>query len=468
MALSERVKGMTVAAALSSRATRDPEGEFLVFQDQVVTFGQVEARSEALAASLFSLGLEAGDRVALILPPRPEFVVAMFAAAKLGAGIVPLNPRLTRPELHYMLRHSEAVAAVTVEDFQGTDFLELFDELLPQLPELQYVVTVGQEDLWYDDQIFQFEDLLSAGEGRDFPAPALDSHQDLFALLYTAGTMGKPKGVELTHQNLLTVAAGTAEAIGLKAGDRSIGVTAFFHVFGIGPGILGSILSGSSLVLQSGFHGPETLDLIQRHRVTVHYGVPTLFWTELQEQMESPRDLSSLRVGLAAGAPFSDGLIRAVVEEFCPDLRVAYSLTEAASVVSLTGPDDSPEKRAHTVGRPLFGTEVLVVGNQGETLPPESVGEIALRGPGVMKGYYRQPEGTQEVKREDGFLLTGDMGLLDEEGYLHLVGRRIEVIIRHGFSVYPREVEERLQAHPAVREAAVVGIPDGERKAPAC
>jgi acyl-CoA synthetase (AMP-forming)/AMP-acid ligase II len=149
-----------------------------------------------------------------------------------------------------------------------------------------------------------------------------------------------------------------------------------------------------------------------------------------------------------------------VIEEFCPDLRVAYSLTEAASVVSLVGPDDLPEKRAHTVGKPIPGTEVLVVGNEGEPLPPESVGEIALRGPGVMKGYYRQPEGTQRVKRRDGFLLTGDMGILDEDGYLHLVGRRIEVIIRHGFSVYPREVEERLQAHPAVREAAVVGIPD--------
>jgi fatty-acyl-CoA synthase len=460
MTLVERVDGMTVAGALGNRATRDPGGEFLVCEDDAISFGEVETRADALAASLFSLGIEAGDRIALLLPPIPEFVVTTFAAAKLGAVIVPLNPRLTRPELRYMLRHSEAVVAVTVEAFQGADYLELFDELLPQLPELQYVVTVGEEDLWYDDQIFQFEDLLSAGGGRDFPAPDVDPREDLFALLYTAGTMGKPKGVELTHQNLLHVAAGTSEAIGLRAGDRSIGLTAFFHIFGLGPGMLGAVLSGSSLVLQNGFDARETLDLIERHGVSVHYGVPTLFWTELNEQIESPRDLSSLRVGLAAGAPFLDERIRAVVQEFCPDLRVAYSLTEASSVVTMTGPEDSSEKRVHTVGRPLPGTEVLVIGNGGEVLPSESVGEIAVRGPGVMRGYYRQPEGTRAVKREDGFLLTGDMGILDEEGYLHLVGRRIEVIIRDGFSVYPREVEERLQAHPAVREAAVVGVPD--------
>ena len=173
-----------------------------------------------------------------------------------------------------MLRHSEAVLAVTVEEHGGEDFLSLFDELLPQLPELQYVVTVGDEDLWYDDQIFQFEDLLSAGEGRDFPSVDVDPEKDSFALLYTAGTMGKPKGVELTHANLLEVAAGTAEALGLGPEDRVIGVTAFFHVFGLGTGILGSILSGSSLILQDGFGAAETLALIQRHRATVHYGFP--------------------------------------------------------------------------------------------------------------------------------------------------------------------------------------------------
>jgi fatty-acyl-CoA synthase len=446
MALVERVNGMSIAAALANRAVMEPEGAFLLHRGQVATFGQVETRSDALAASFHSLGIEAGDRVALLLPPCPEFVVAMFAAAKLGAVIVPMNPRLTRPELQYMLRHSETVLAVTAENHGGEDYLAAFDELLPQLPELQYVVTVGEEDLWYDDQIFQFEDLLSAGEGRDFPTLEVRPHEDFFAILYTAGTMGKPKGVELTHANLLEVARETVALLGLLPEDRVIGVSAFFHVFGLGPGVLGSILSGSSLILQSGFGAAETLALIQRHQATVHYGVPTLFSTGLIEQREASLDLSSLRVALAAGGPAPHELIRAVEEEVCADFRVAYSLTETSSVVSMTVPSDPAEKRFHTVGRPLPGVEVLVLDKDGETLPVESIGELAVKGPGVMRGYYRQPR--------------DDLGMLDEEGYLHLVGRSREVIIRAGFSVYPREVEYRLQAHPAVREAVVVGIPD--------
>ncbi len=460
MALFERVTGMSVAACLANRATGDPERAFLLHQDELITFGQVDTRSDALAASFSSLGIEAGDRVALILPPCPEFVVSLFAAAKLGAVVVPLNPHLTKPELQYMLRHSEAVVAVTAEEHGGEDFLSLFDELLPQLPELQYVVTVGEEDLWYDDQIFQFEDLLSSGEGRDYPQVDLNPREDTFAILYTAGTMGKPKGVEMTHGNLLETAAGTARSLDLGPEDRVIGVTGFFHVFGLGMGILGSILSGSTLILQTGFGAAETLALIQRHRATVHFGVPTLFSTGLFEQEEASLDLSSLRLALAAGGPASDDLRKAVERGLCEDFRVAYSLTECASVACITRPEDPPEKRHQTVGRPLPGTEIQVFDNDGSPLPLESVGEIALRGPGVMSRYYRQPQDTRRAVREDGFFLTGDLGMLDDEGYLHLVGRRREVIIRDGFSVYPREVEDRLQLHPAVREAAVVGIPD--------
>ncbi len=460
MALVDRVDALSVAAALATRATRDPGGTFLLHHDEPITFGQVESRSDALAASFTALGIEAGDRIALILPPCPEFVVSLFAAAKIGAVAVPLNPHLTKPELQYMLRHSEAALAVSVEHHAGEDFLAHFDELLPQLPELQYVVTVGEEDLWYDDQIFQFEDLLSSGEGRDYPSVDVDPHGDSFAILYTAGTMGKPKGVELTHANLLEVAARTATALALAPEDRVIGVTAFFHVFGLGVGILGSVVSGACLILQSGFGAAETLALTQRHRATVHYGVPTLFSTGLIEQDEADLDLSSLRLALAAGGPASDELRRMVERKICPDFRVAYSLTECASVVSMTHPEDPPEKRHFTVGRPLPGMQIQVVDNEGNPLPPESVGEIAVRGPGVMRRYYRQPKDTRRVLREDGFLLTGDLGVLDEEGFLHLVGRRREVIIRDGFNVYPREVEDRLQAHPAVREVAVVGIPD--------
>jgi fatty-acyl-CoA synthase len=288
----------------------------------------------------------------------------------------------------------------------------------------------------------------------------VDPDEDLFAILYTSGTTGKPKGVALTNQNLIQVAASTVDAMRIGPEDRIIGVTALFHVFGMGPGILGSLLSGAALVLQDEFDAAATLDLVERHRVTVQYGIPTLFVTELHEQARSPRDLSTLRLGVAAGAPVSEELVRDVQRSICPALLVAYSLTETSSTVCITHPDDPPEKRRFTVGRPLDGTQVRVLETDGTELPMESVGEIAIKGPGVMRGYYRQPLETSASFDDAGYLLTGDLGILDEDGFVHLVGRRKEVIIRSGFNVYPREVENRLQSHPAVREVAVVGLPD--------
>ncbi len=460
MALVERSREFTVAHVLASRATADPERPYLFHEDATATFGEIEGQAEALAAGLGSLGIEEGDRIAILLPPCPEFVVGVFAAAKLGAVIVPLDPSLSETELHYMLRHSEASAALTIESFRGVDFLQLFEGLFPLLPDLQYLVTVGIEDLWYDDRIFPFGDLISAGTGRDFEGPRIDPEKDLFAIAYTSGTTGKPKGVELTHRNLVYAGSATAKAVGLVPDDRIIGVTALFHVFGLGPGILGTALAGASLVLQSEFDGADALDLVERHRVTVHYGVPTVFATELREQRVRSRDLSSIRKGVVAGAPVGEGLLSRIRDELCPDIRVAYSLTETGSTVSITGPDDGAGTRVATVGRPLPETEVRVLEKDGTQLPLESLGEIAIRGPGVMRGYYRQPRETAGSFDPDGFFLTGDLGMVDDEGYVHLVGRRKEVIIRAGYNVYPREVEDRLHAHPAVREAVVVGIPD--------
>ncbi len=460
MALTERSRGLTVSEVLSHRATTDPEATFLISQGRVFSFGEVDGQAEALAASLANLGVEPGDRVAVVLPVCPEFVVTFFALAKLGAVLVPLNPGLTQPELHYMLRHSEAVCAVTIETHEGVDFLQLFEGLFALLPELQYLVTVGEEDLWYDDRIFQFEDLVSAGSGRDFIVPKVDPDRDLIAILYTSGTTGKPKGVELLHRNLVHAAAVTADAAELKTSDRVIGVTAFFHVFGLGPGVLGCALSGSSLILQETPDAAEALDLIEGQGATVHYGVPTHFVAELREQRRHPRDLSSLRLGLVAGAPMRDDAFREVEAELFPDLLVAYSLTETASTVSITRRNDPPEKRRSTVGRPGPGTEVRVLGEDGVELPVESLGELSVRGPGVMRGYYRQPKETAVSLDAEGFFRTGDLGMLDDEGFLHLVGRRKEVIIRSGFNVYPQELEDRLHAHPAVQEVAVVGVQD--------
>jgi fatty-acyl-CoA synthase len=460
MALAERFAGHTVDGCLRARAEEDPGHSFLVLGSRQCTYGEVLSRSEALAASLYELGIEAGDRVALTLPNWPEFVIAAFAASRLGAIIVPLNPKYTTPELQYMLRHSEAAAVITAENFDGVDYLARFEGFLTSLPDLQYVVSVGEEDLWYDDRIYQFEDLLSSGEGRSFPEPNLDPDRDLFAILYTSGTMGKPKGVALTHSNLVGTAALSADAIALDRSDVVFGITSLFNVFGLGPGVIGTAMAGAKLVLQERHDPTEALAIIEREEVTVHHGVPTTFLMEMREPGRAERDLSSLRTGIIAGAPVGEEVVSRIQREFVPGIQVAYGLTETGSTVAVTRPDDPPGKQVSTVGRPLEGVEIRVHDLDGTLLPIESVGELVVRGPGVMQGYYRQPTDTRSVLSEDGFFQTGDLGMIDEEGYLHLLGRRKEMIIRGGYNVYPREVEDRLHAHPAVLQVAVVGLPD--------
>jgi acyl-CoA synthetase (AMP-forming)/AMP-acid ligase II len=459
MALIERVAGRSIADVLEMRASEHDDRPFLISADRRLSYGQVDRQATALAVALHELGVDRGDRIAIDLPNWPEFIISMFAAAKLGAVMVPLNPRYSVPELHYMLRHSEATAVVSAEVFNDTDYLQLFEQFLTQLPDFQYLVTVGEAELWYDDRIYQFEDLISSGERRDLPPVERNPSRDTFAILYTSGTMGKPKGVALTHANLLSAAAATVDAIQLSENDVVFGVATVFHVFGLGPGIIGTALAGASLVLQEQFDPEGALDLIERHRVTVHYGVPTVYVTELREQERRPRNLSSLRAGIVAGAPVGDDLVRRIRSELCPNLCIAYSLTETSSTVCMTRPGDPPEKQLFTVGQPLPGVDVRVLDLDGTILPEESLGELAVRGPGVMKGYYRQPGETSQAFDEDGYFLTGDLGMIDEVGYVHIVGRRKEMIIRGGFNVYPREVEDRIHAHPAVLDVAVVGLP---------
>lgn len=458
MTLDGRIMSHSVASALEACAAEHPGRTFLISKDRKYTYGQIEQRAAALATALHELGIEKGDRIALDLPNWPEFIISMFAVAKLGAIMVPLNPRYTVPELQYMLRHSEATVVISAETFADTDYLQLFEGFLTSLPDFQYLVTVGEEELWYDDRIYQFEDLLSSGEGREKPRIDIEAN-DVFSILYTSGTMGKPKGVALTHANLLGAAHDTVNAIGLTAEDIVFGVATVFHVFGLGPGILGTMMAGAALVLQEQFDPAHALELIERHRVTVHYGVPTAYVTEMHALERSRRDLSCLRTGIVAGAPIGDELVRRIRDELCPNLCVAYSLTETASTVSMTRPDDPADKQVFTVGRPLPGTEVRVLDLDGTILPEESLGEISVRGPGVMKGYYRQPGETAQAFDEEGYFLTGDLGMIDEDGFIHIVGRRKELIIRGGFNVYPREVEDRLHAHPAVLDVAVVGLP---------
>ena len=436
---------------------RRPSAIFLRFRDLEWTWAETAAQAHSFACALQELGVERGDRIGLNMPNWPEFVLSVLAASELGATIVPLNPAYAPRELQFVLRNTECTVVVTAERYGGVDCLELFEGLFSELPGLQYLVTVGEEDLWYDDRIFQFEDLVSAGRGR-LCTPVPVSEEDPAAILYTAGVSENQKGVVLSHENLLSTAVATAGSIGLKDSDTTLCAVPLFNIFGLGSALLTAVVTGSSLVLQEEFSASRMIDLIVRHRPTVLHGVPTMFVLLRRELQQRTADLSSLRTGIIAGAPVQPDLVRALRDEVVPDLEIAYGLTET-SIVSLTRDGDG-EARSETVGRPIEGVEVLILGDGDRPVVPGDTGEIAVRGPNVMLGYFRQPAATRSVFTSDGFLRTGDLGTFDEEGFLRIVGRRSDVILRGGYSVHPREVEDHLRSLPAVHEAVVIGLPN--------
>ena len=280
------------------------------------------------------------------------------------------------------------------------------------------------------------------------------------AILFTAGTSTKYKGVVQSHESLLWTAEATAAGLEMTDSDRTLCTVPLFNIFGLGVALITSIVTGSGLVLQESFEVTGLLELIESERPTVLHGVPTMFVMMLRDPAIESADLSSLRTGVIAGAPVSAELANEVRARIVPDLEIAYGLTETAPTVSMTLPTDSPEKRAGTVGRPLPGVEVHILDEAELRLPAGTEGEVAVRGFNLMSGYFRQPATTRNAMTQDGLFKTGDLGSLDDEGYLHIDGRKRDLIIRGGYSVHPREVEDHLRSLPAVADAAVVGIPN--------
>ncbi len=444
-----------LATLFQERVQAHPDRELVVHGARRLSYAEVDRQAAGLAASLAGLGVGPGDRLAVDLPNWPEWVVAFLAGARLGATVVPLDPALSFHELKYQLRHSEARAVITPEVWNGTDYLELYEEMLPELPDLRHVITVGPEDLWTDDRFLQFEDLAGAGGAAGQRGGEAG---EALALLYTSGTMGKPKGVLLSHRNLVETARLSGEAMGLLDGDRVLGAVPLFHVFGAST-VVGTIAFGGTLVLQERFEAGEALELLERERITVCHGVPTMFQLLMRDRTFAGRDLTALRTGVVAGAPVSPDLVRRI-RAWC-NVEIAYGLTETGPTVCMTRPGDPAERREQTVGRPLPGVEVKVVDlATGSLHGPEAVGELAVKGANVMLGYHRMPGETARAHGPEGYFLTGDLVMIDEAGAVQVVGRRKEMIIRGGNNVTPREVEDVLRTHPAVDDVCVVGVPN--------
>ena len=447
-----------LADLFAQRVKQHPSRECLVQDSRRLTYEQVDADAAALATALRDLGIEAGDRIAVDLPNQPEWIVAMLAAARLGAVVVPLNPFLGYRELKYQLRHAEASLAVAVESLGELDYVEVFDDLIAELPDLQYLVLVGEDDFWYDDRVFQFGNLVKRGRRRQGQLTNLDPESGPLAILYTSGTTGKPKGVVLTHRNLVQDALLTAAVLGLSESDRVLAAVPLFTIFGVHVVIM-TLLKGGTLVLQEKFDTAQSMELVESEGITVLHGVPTMFELLMRDRSFGSRRLATLRTGIVAGSPVSEDLVRRI-REWC-QVQIAYGLTETGPTVTITRDEDPSELRATTVGRSLDGVEVRVVDvKTGDLHGPEAVGELAVRGPNVMAGYYRMPTETGRSFTKEGFFLTGDLAIIDERGYVTILGRRSEVIIRGGYNIFPRELEDILRTHPAVDDACVIGVPN--------
>jgi fatty-acyl-CoA synthase len=446
-----------LAALFAERAKAHPDREFVVFGSRRMSYAQVEQEALALADALAGLGIQPGDRLAVDLPNWPEWVVTFLAAAYRDAVLVPLDPSLSLHELKYQLRHAEVRAGVLADAYDGTDYLELYHSLLPDLPELRALITVGATERWLDDRVYRYTDLVSKQRVKAAPSIPGDATQPL-AILYTSGTMGKPKGVTLSHGNIAMTARASADALRHTADDRVLGAVPLFTIFGVHV-VAVTITAGATLVLQERFDTSRALDLIRRERLTMVHGVPTMFELLMRDPSFEEQRPTTCRSGVVAGSPVSPPLARRI-REWC-DVQIAYGLTETGPTVTVTRFEDSPERRTYTVGRPIPGVEVRVLDIQSGALHgEEAVGELAVKGPNVMLGYYRMPGETARSLTAEGYFLTGDLAFVDEEGYVRIVGRRNEVVMRGGYKIYPRELEVLLRTHPAVHDACVVGIPN--------
>ncbi|MDH2416122.1 long-chain fatty acid--CoA ligase [Nocardioides sp. CER19] len=445
MTMSFNLATMLRESAASAGADRP----LAYFGTHTFTYSEVDANSGRVASALRAAGLEPGDKVAVQLPNVPEFLFAYFGILKAGLVMVPLNPLLARPEIAYQLDDSDAKLVITHAVCIDRAAGAAADA--GSLP----VYIVGDADA---RGAKPFGELLQAPDaGLLHPT----SSDDTAVLLYTSGTTGKPKGAELSHFQLFMNSTTSGALFGLSADDVSVAVLPLFHVFGLSAVLGNAVRYGASMVLIPRFDANDVLDAIERHQVTVFSGVPTMFSALLQADTTG-RDLSSLRAAVSGGASIPGEVIRAFEEKY-PNAVIleGYGLSETASTATFNVSAD--QRKVLSIGRPIWGVELRIMGSDGEPLPPgkANVGEIVLRGHVVTKGYYKNPEATAAAIR-DGWLQTGDLAYRDEDGYVFIVDRVKDLVIRGGYNVYPREVEEVLYEHPAVAEAAVVGRPDQE------
>ena len=467
----------TIGEALDLAVARWPDAEALVSRHQGIrwTWREFARRADDLAAGLLALGLEPGDRVGVWAPNCAEWTLAQFATARVGMIQVNINPAYRLSEVEYTLKKVGVKALISADRFKTSEYVAMIETLAPEiatstagklsaagLPDLKVVIQIGGETrpgwLAFD----AVGDLASDADRRRIGeiAAGLDRH-DAINIQFTSGTTGLPKGATLSHRNILNNAYFVGLSMGLKEGDRLCVPVPLYHCFGMVMSNLACCVHGGTIVYPGPAFDPlAVLETVQAERCTALHGVPTMFIAELQHPEFDRFDLT-LRAGLMAGAPCPIEVMKKVMERMhMGDVGIAYGMTETSPVSTQTAVDDPVMRKVGTVGRVQPHLEIKVVDAEGNTVPVGERGEFCTRGYSVMIGYWDEPEKTAEAIDADGWMHTGDLAILDAEGYANIVGRIKDMVIRGGENVYPREIEEFLFRHPKVEDVQVVGVPD--------
>ncbi|MCC9144368.1 MULTISPECIES: long-chain fatty acid--CoA ligase [unclassified Arthrobacter] len=429
-----------LASILTETAARFPERTALKLDDTVVSYAALDAMSAKVAGLLASKGVVPGDRVALVMPNIPQMAFVYFGALRHGAVVVPMNPLLKAREVAYHLQDSGARIVFAWEGVAAE-------------------VSAGAEEAGGVDVVSvdsgAFLQLLAGADSSTEVAEVDD--QDTAVILYTSGTTGRPKGAALTHRNLLSNARVAQSLLNTVETDVHFGGLPFFHVFGQTAALNSSVLSGASISLLPRFDAGKALEIIERDGVTIFEGVPTMYVGMLRHPSVKTTNLSSLRGAITGGSAMPLEILHEFEEVFGIELLEGYGLSETSPIVSFNVPGGN--RRPGSIGKTVAGTEVRMLDPDGNDVPTGDIGELSVRGDGVMKGYWKNDDATAAAI-PDGWFRTGDLARFDEEGNIYIVDRKKDMILRGGYNVYPREIEEVLYEHPAVAEAAVIGIPD--------
>ena len=468
----------TIGGFFDRVAEKYPDSQALILRHQGVewTYAELQRRVDQLAAGLLTLGIVPGDRVGIWGPNSAEWVLTQLATAKLGAIMVCINPAYRLYELEYALNKVECKALITDESFKTSDYLGMLNTLAPELeycepgalastklPKLKHVIRMGSSS---SAGMHNFDQICELATDADRAALVGLQTQlkpdDAINIQFTSGTTGNPKGATLSHCNILNNGYLTGEAMRLTPADKLCIPVPLYHCFGMVLAVLACVSHGATMVFPGeAFDPQQTLQTVQDERCTALHGVPTMFITELDHPNFSSFDLSSLRTGIMAGAPCPIEVMKRVISEMhMRDILIAYGQTELSPINNITLPDDSLERRTETVGRAMPWVEIKVIDEAGHVVPVGEKGEICTRGYSVMQGYWNDPEKTAETIDAAGWLHSGDIATMDACGYVRIVGRIKDMIIRGGENVYPRQVEEFLYQHPAISEVQVFGVPD--------